>query len=83
MSYKRVNFVKRRKAVGMTQRQLAEAIGVTSRTVQSWELGEYIPTLNPLQTLTLCRLLNCSVEDLARDFHPDAFGADVAAESPN
>jgi len=84
MTSKRVFFVERRKALGLTQREIAEAVSVTPRTVQSWELGENIPRLTPLQTLNLCQLLRCSIEDLARDFYPEAFavGGDIAAESP-
>lgn len=78
MSSRRFDFVNRRKALKLTQRQVADAIGVTSRTVQSWELGEYIPSLTPLQTLKLCQLLDCSVEDLAKDFFPEAFATESA-----
>ena len=79
-----MNFVKRRKALKLTQRKVAEAIDVTPRTVQSWELGENIPRLSPLQTLRMCELLQCSVEDLARDFFPEEFSdsEEVAAEAP-
>ena len=83
MSSKRVDFVKRRKALKLTQRQVADVIGVAPRTVQSWELGEYTPTLNALQYWRLCVLLKCSAEDLARDFFPDEFssGGGIAANS--
>ena len=83
MSSKRVNFVKRRKALKLTQRQVADALGVAPRTVQSWELGEYTPTLNALQFWRLCQLLKCTAEDLARDFFPEEFSSDgaIAAES--
>ncbi|MEN1990513.1 helix-turn-helix domain-containing protein [Paenibacillus hubeiensis] len=33
----------RRVAVGMTQKQLAEAIGASDRTLQKWERGETTP----------------------------------------
>jgi transcriptional regulator with XRE-family HTH domain len=49
--------VKRRKALKLTQKQVADAVGVTSRTVQSWELGENIPRLDPLQVWRLCQVL--------------------------
>lgn len=70
---KPVSFVNRRKVLNLTQQKVAEAVGVTARTVQSWELGENIPRLTPLQTLRLCGVLQCSVEDLARDFYPNEF----------
>ena len=73
MSIKPVLFVNRRKRLKLTQRQVAEAVGITSRSVQRWELGEALPQLNVLQTWKLCQVLQCSVEDLARDFYPEAF----------
>jgi transcriptional regulator with XRE-family HTH domain len=82
---KKVAFVKRRKALKLTQKQVADAVGVTSRTVQSWELGENIPRLDPLQVWRLCQILQCTAEDLARDFFPEAFAGHEAkaAESPS
>lgn len=73
----------RRKDAGLTQQELANAIGVTARTVQRWEGGEKIPVLTPLQTWRLCVALKCSAEDLARDFYPEEFsdGGSLATES--
>lgn len=73
MTSKKVSFVNRRKKLKLTQKNVADALDVTSRAVQSWELGESVPHLDPLQMWQLCRLLNCASEDLARDFFPDAF----------
>lgn len=70
---KKPGFVSRRKALDLTQKQVADAIGVTSRTVQSWELGEHPPRLTLLNAWKLCQLFQCSIEELARDFHPEAF----------
>jgi len=82
MFRKPVRFVKRRKSLGLTQREVAEALGVTSRTIQSWELGENMPRLAPLQMLKLCRVLKCSLEELAADFHPDNLTEPMAADKP-
>lgn len=71
MFRKPLGFVTRRKALKLTQKQVADALGITSRTVQSWELGENMPRLAPLQMLRLCNVLQCSLEDLVKDFHPD------------
>lgn len=81
MSIKPVLFVNRRKRLKLTQRQVAEAVGITSRSVQRWELGEALPQLNVLQTWRLCQVLQCSIEDLARDFYPNEFLNGKAADS--
>ncbi|MEM6433084.1 MAG: helix-turn-helix transcriptional regulator [Cyanobacteria bacterium P01_D01_bin.115] len=75
----------KRKASGLTQRQLADEVGVDPTTIQRWERGASVPTLNPLQFWRLCQLLKCTAEDLARDFFPEAFSDEsgaIAAESP-
>lgn len=81
MSSKVSRFVNRRKALKLTQKQVGDAVGVTSRTVQSWELGEHPPQLTPLKAWKLCVVLQCSIEDLAKYFHPDEFSSQVAAET--
>jgi DNA-binding XRE family transcriptional regulator len=73
MSLKRSGFVNRRKALKLTQKQVGDAIGVTSRTIQSWELGEHPPKLTLLKAWQLCQVLQCTLEELAKDFHPEAF----------
>lgn len=40
-----------RKANGITQRQVAEALGVTERTVARWEAGEYQTRLAELKAM--------------------------------
>lgn len=37
------NIERGRKALGLTQVQLAEAVGVTQQTVSSWETGDSAP----------------------------------------
>ena len=80
MSSKRKKLVNRRKELNLTQKQIAEAVGVTSRTVQSWELGENVPKLDPLQTWKLCEVLQCTIVDLAEYFFPNEFEDVVIAE---
>lgn len=53
-----------RKRQNLTQRQLAQAVGVTDQTISNWEQGVYKPRLTPAQTLALCRILECSLEEL-------------------
>ncbi|OWY64513.1 transcriptional regulator [cyanobacterium TDX16] len=53
-----------RKRLNLTQRQVALAVGVTDQTVSNWEKGVYKPRLTPAQTLALCQILRCSLEEL-------------------
>ncbi|HBL10792.1 MAG TPA: XRE family transcriptional regulator [Cyanobacteria bacterium UBA11162] len=54
----------RRESLKVTQRQVANELGVTVTTVQNWEAGRHIPKLYPAQMKALCDLLNFSLEDL-------------------
>lgn len=51
-----------RMAAGMTQAQLAEAIGCKQLTISRWERGEFSPNASALQRLS--EALGCPVEDL-------------------
>ena len=51
-----------RKAIGLTQEELAHAIGVTRQTIISIEKGNYLPSV--LLALKLSQVLLISVEDL-------------------
>lgn len=63
--------VSMRKALGLTQEDVANALGVSSRTVINWENGHHEPKLTIKQTKALCRLLNVSIEQI-----PDSFPLD-------
>lgn len=63
-----LSFVDLRLEAGKTQQQVADAIGVTARTVQNWEAGKNLPELTPVQVADLCDLLNCTVRELADGF---------------
>ncbi len=52
----------RRKAVGLTQAQLAEKLGITDRAVSKWETGRALP--DTALMLELCGILKISVNDL-------------------
>lgn len=56
-----------REKTGKTQRQIADAVGVTVQTVSNWETGRRQPTLTPIQTLKLCNVLECTLEELAEN----------------
>lgn len=64
--------VKLREEKGLTQRQLAEAIGVSERTVINWENGHRIPRLTVDQMKALCQVLELPIESLPSKFGPEA-----------
>ena len=53
---------------GITQRQVAEAIGVTVQTVSNWETRYRVPKFEVWQILALCRLFDCTLEEMANEF---------------
>lgn len=61
-------FVKRRKLLKLTQEDVAAAAGVRARAVQNWEAGVHQPMLTATDFANLCRLLKCSIDELAADF---------------
>ena len=46
----------------MTQKQLAEAVGISRQTVNAIEQGEYNPTIKLCRSI--CRVLDKSLDDL-------------------
>lgn len=54
-----------RDRAGITQARLASELSVKPQTISNWENGVSTPSLDPDQTLKLCRLLNVSLEELA------------------
>ncbi|MFN6475310.1 helix-turn-helix transcriptional regulator [Nostoc sp. DedQUE07] len=64
------NFMTLRESLGLTQKQIADAVGVTDQTVSNWERGIHIPRLTLKQTIKLCKITNRTVEDLANLFEP-------------
>ena len=53
-----------RKAAGLTQEDLAQALGVTRQTINVIENDKYDPTLG--LAMRLARFLNAPVEDIFR-----------------
>lgn len=51
-----------REAAGLTQGQLAEAIGVSRKTINTVENGVFVPST--VIALKLARALGCRVEEL-------------------
>ncbi len=52
----------RRKAIDLTQMQLAEKLNITDRAISKWETGRCMPDTSIM--LDLCRILKISVNDL-------------------
>lgn len=64
-NYKIGSFIaKKRNQLGITQRQLAEKLYVTDKTISRWENGNYMPDLTIL--INLSEILNTSVYELLR-----------------
>jgi putative transcriptional regulator len=58
-----------RKKAGMTQRQLADAVGVDPSTIRNWERNRaFIETLAKVSRL--CEVLDCETSDLYRTEDP-------------
>lgn len=51
-----------RKEQGMTQQQLADAIGVSNKTISKWECGKGMPELSSI--IPLCQTLQINVNEL-------------------
>lgn len=50
---------------GMTQRELAESLGVNKSVVSAWCLGQKSPRTTRLDDIA--KVLSCAVEDILRD----------------
>jgi DNA-binding XRE family transcriptional regulator len=53
-----------REKAGLTQRQVAAAIGVTVQTISNWETGFRRPKLYLEQLYSLCETLSCTLGEL-------------------
>ena len=54
-----------RRALGLTQKELGDRIGVTSQAVNKWENGSRLPRMNDV--LRICEVLGCTPDDLIKD----------------
>lgn len=64
---------KKRKSLGMTQKELAEQIGVSDKTLSKWENGVNMPDISVIPEL--CKLLNVTVNELlvGEEFSGESF----------
>ena len=53
-----------RKQHDLSQRDIAQALGITDQTVSNWEQGRSEPRLTIRQVVLLCRILDSSLTDL-------------------
>ncbi len=59
----------------LTQKQLAEAVGISRQTINAIEKGEYNPTIKLCRAI--CRVLGKSLDDLFwEEDDPDETGAE-------
>ena len=61
---------KLRQRAGLTQRQLADALNITVKTVSAWERGVGEPHLTIGETQQLMSILQCSFEELVEATKP-------------
>lgn len=59
--------VRLRRSRNLTQKQIADALGVTVQTVSNWEVGRVEPKLTIRQFKVLLKMLECSVDELPDD----------------
>lgn len=55
---------RRRIALGLTQKQLAEVVGCYPKDICRWELGRHVPRGEAL--LKLSRVLGCTIDELMK-----------------
>ena len=60
-----MSFASAREAAGMTQVQVAKAIGVTKAAVNDWEHGRFAPRGKRLPQIA--KLLGCTVDEILED----------------
>ncbi len=63
--------MKLRKNRNLTQRQVAEAVGVTDQAISNWERGKTELRLTAVQWVNLMEVLQCSPKELVKDFQPN------------
>lgn len=60
-----IHITERREALGMSQAQLARAVGVIPSSVSQWESGTKTPATDKLPALA--KALKCKIDDLFKE----------------
>ncbi|MCI8335847.1 MAG: helix-turn-helix transcriptional regulator [Peptococcaceae bacterium] len=72
--------LEKRKALGYTQQQLAELLGVTNKAVSKWETGEGLPDISLFPVIS--EVLGVSVDELLRGSMAVADCAELGGSLP-
>lgn len=59
-----MSFLKARRDAGLTQAEVAKAVGVDQSAVSFWDTGKCIP--RGAMLITLAKLYNCTVDELLK-----------------
>lgn len=70
-----------RRICGLSQEELAEQLDVSRQAVGKWEQGQSYPEVEKL--LTLCAVLNTSLDALMADELPKNCGTEINASAPS
>lgn len=62
-------FVQIRRELNLSQKQVAQELGISEQTVRNWEHGKTAPQLTIPQAKKLCKLLQRPIDEI-----PDWFG---------
>ena len=69
-----------RKKQGMSQKQLADEVGVTDKSVSKWETGKSLPEISKMESL--CEILHISINELlSGEQLPEAACSDIAEKN--
>ena len=63
------NILQLRKALGLSQEQLAEQVGVSRQSISKWETGQSVPELEKL--VALSRVFGVSTDELLGNTAPE------------
>lgn len=63
--FSKLEFLRQR--AGLTQKDLAGTIGVSDFTYRNWISGRSRPALDFSQMKRICRVLDCTIDDLPDD----------------
>jgi len=62
---KNIKMMETRKALGLSQQQLADQLGVSRQTINAIEKGDYNPTIR--LCIAICKALDLTLNDLFWD----------------